>query len=154
MGTKLVRPVIEPHVVTSPYGYRILNGKTELHEGIDYVSGADNRVVAIGDSKVNTDMDDYDHAKRWKDRRHSVGNYVILDVVINGVLYHFRYCHLIENYVSPGQEVKMGEVIGIYGDVGYSFGAHLHIDCYNADWTGKLDPTPIILAGLKESGII
>jgi murein DD-endopeptidase MepM/ murein hydrolase activator NlpD len=63
---------------------------------------------------------------------------VIQKVLISGIFYSFRYCHLIENFVNHGQAVKQGDLIGIYGDVGYSFGAHLHIDVSPGDYFDRL----------------
>lgn len=34
---------------------------------------------------------------------------------------------------------------GEYGDVGYSFGAHVHIDIFTADWSKKINPHSILL---------
>lgn len=59
---------------------------------------------------------------------------VIMDHIINEILYHTRYLHLKENILSRGQDVPEGFVIGHYADVGISYGAHLHIDIYNANW--------------------
>lgn len=159
MKTKLIRPVVEPYVVTSPYGMRWIQGKWKMHDGIDYVGGwdgytaggSDRRVLSICDGTVLLDEDYYDHSKRWTDMRHSMGNYLIVAYVINGATYYARYCHLKENYVSKGENVYMGQVIGLYDDVGYSFGAHLHFDMYDANWK-KINPTPILIDGLKASG--
>ena len=38
------------------------------------------------------------------------------------------YAHLSKLLVNPNQEVKAGEVIGLGGNTGHSFGAHLHFE--------------------------
>ena len=38
------------------------------------------------------------------------------------------YAHLSKLLVTPNQEVKAGEVIGLGGNTGHSFGAHLHFE--------------------------
>ena len=38
------------------------------------------------------------------------------------------YAHLSKLLVAPNQEVKAGEVIGLGGNTGHSFGAHLHFE--------------------------
>ena len=48
----------------------------------------------------------------------------------------FRYAHLAKIYVSQGQEIKQGDLIGLLGNTGYSLGAHLHWDA----WIANSDP--------------
>lgn len=61
MDTKIIRPVLEPHRITSPYGMRVLNGTQAMHDGIDYVGAgdyggpADRTVFAIADGVVISD---------------------------------------------------------------------------------------------------
>jgi murein DD-endopeptidase MepM/ murein hydrolase activator NlpD len=148
MITKLIRPVESPHKVTSGYGPRVLNGKRQLHDGIDYVSRNSKNVLAIADGYVVTDVDYYKPSLRWTDRRHSAGNMVIIKHKIHGKEYFVRYLHLVRNRVEEGLEVQQGETIGIYGDAGISYGPHLHLDMYTKGWV-KVDPTPILLKGLK-----
>lgn len=127
----MICPVKNP-VVTSPYGDRVLNGAAEFHPGVDYISNRNANVYAMDDGEVTTDKDNYDEAKRWlKDTSDSLGNVVI----IRHGDYYVRYCHLISNYVSCGEKVKQGQLIGIYGNVGFSFGAHIHVDAWTVpDW--------------------
>ncbi len=136
-------PVNEARV-SSPYGNRILKRKKQFHDGIDFVSNSDDcRVYAIADGVVVFDKDDYDEAVRWTDNKHSGGNMIIIDHVIDGVHYYARYLHLGENTVSKHQEVREGDVVGEYADVGLSYGAHLHFDMYSWLWK-KINPTPVI----------
>jgi murein DD-endopeptidase MepM/ murein hydrolase activator NlpD len=122
-------------IITSPYGWRVLNGQKQFHTGIDFVSGnGDNSVHAILNGRVVYDFDAYEEATRWTDQKMSGGNYVILSHVINDLLYYFRYIHLGENFVAGGQIIQEGEIIGMYKDVGMSFGSHLHCDAYDSQW--------------------
>ena len=134
--------------MTSPYGYRTLNGKRQLHQGIDYVSKESRQVMAICEGRVLIDVDYYDAKKRWTDKRHSAGNYLVLEHIIHSEKYFVRYIHLDKNFVTKGQKVNQGNVIGTYADAGRSFGAHLHLDMYDKDWN-KIDPTPILIKGLN-----
>lgn len=154
MDTALIRPVLEPAHVTSPYGYRLLNGVRQFHDGIDYVNFADVRtVVAIADGVVVFDNDNYDPAKRYDlNDNSSGGRFVILKHNLHGTDYYARYLHLCANTVSVGQTVRQGEALGDYSDYGYSFGAHLHFDLMGMNWR-KVNPTPILLAGLRINGL-
>ena len=40
-----------------------------------------------------------------------------------------RYFHLKTNKLKVGQKVNKDTVIGLYGNTGYSSGAHLHLEC-------------------------
>ena len=52
---------IKDYKITSPYGYRILRGKKEFHDGIDFISvTGDKNVYAIANGIVEYDMDNYD----------------------------------------------------------------------------------------------
>jgi len=53
------------------------------------------------------------------------GNRVIID---HGNGYTTLYAHLAANYVSPGQQVSKGDVIGAMGSTGRSSGVHVHLE--------------------------
>jgi|AACY02.16.fsa_nt_gi Membrane proteins related to metalloendopeptidases len=137
----MILPVYNPVRVSSPYGWRTLRGKRQFHDGIDFVSDSGRaEVFAVSDGRIVYDQDDYDHELRWRDKHHSAGNMIIQRIVIEGEIYYARYLHLIENRIDKGENVAEGRVLGVYGDVGYSFGAHLHFDLYDQGWK-KIDPT-------------
>lgn len=131
----MIKPVKNAYT-TSGYGKRILNGVEQFHDGIDFVNfdpvsklfHVDKSVYAVADGVISFDYDIYDDRFRWINQKDSVGNMVILKTLIDNKQFCFRYCHLVTNIVKLGQVVKQGEKIGEYGDVGYSFGAHLHFD--------------------------
>jgi murein DD-endopeptidase MepM/ murein hydrolase activator NlpD len=135
---------VKNHRISSKYGKRILSGKEQFHDGIDFVSRDGNTdVFSVGPGVCTFDFDNYDDKKRWNDVKHSAGNYVIIKTTLGNKDYYVRYLHLRENSLSNGQKVEEGEKIGEYADVGYSFGAHLHFDMYTMAWE-KIDPTPVI----------
>ena len=123
-----MRLPVDNHIITSGYGERTLKDKKEFHDGIDFKGLVDNNVFAVYNSVCTYDMDNYNEALRWVDKHHSGGNMVIIDFQIGNTLFHMRYLHLIDNLICIGQKLKEGDLIGHYGDVGYSFGPHLHND--------------------------
>lgn len=120
--------------VTSPYGYRTLNGKSQFHKGIDLVGVDSTDVISpfdgvVGVSTIITDKNN----KTWE-----WGNYVRIDS--NG--YKFYFCHMDSRSVVTGQKVTKGQKIGVMGNTGYSFGAHTHFEV--RDSSGQIDPTSFI----------
>ena len=139
----MISPIVD-YKITSPYGKRILKGKEQFHDGIDFISKSDDRTVrVITEGTILMDIDYYEESKRWTDARHSAGNYLIIQHVIDDKKYFCRYFHLGENFVSKGDKVAEGQAIGIYADAGISYGAHLHFDMYDSAWK-KIDPTFLI----------
>jgi murein DD-endopeptidase MepM/ murein hydrolase activator NlpD len=148
-----MRVPVNDYRMTSPYGMRKdPSGKTDeekLHDGIDFVSKKwDNRVYSICSGKIIYDFDEYDEAQRWTSRKHSAGNMLIQSITWNDKKFYVRYLHLVGNFVKMDDVIPEGIIIGEYGDVGYSFGAHLHFDLYDNMWK-KLNPEPLF-AGLIE----
>jgi murein DD-endopeptidase MepM/ murein hydrolase activator NlpD len=125
---------VENYVITSHYGKRVLHGKEEFHAGVDFISRERRRVFAIAPGRCTYDMDNYQESLRWTDRKHSLGNFCIIDSIIDQKLLHIRYCHLVENFVYVGFKLEEGNYVGDYADVGLSYGAHLHLDAFDEEW--------------------
>lgn len=123
--------------VSSPFGWRTLNGKRVYHKGIDLV-GTDKTVRAVVGGVVGKSIlitDPANRTSQW-------GNYVRVDGE-DGRLYY--YCHLAQRLVSHGDKVSVGDALGIEGSTGKSTGSHLHLEVRE---NGKsIDPTAII--GIK-----
>jgi murein DD-endopeptidase MepM/ murein hydrolase activator NlpD len=68
---------------------------------------------------------------------------VIIDHVIDGELVSTRYGHMQYGSlkVKTGETVKVGQIIGLVGDTGHSFGAHLHFEVLQ-NGTTAIDPLP------------
>lgn len=123
MHKDFVSPV--PGVVTSRYGYR----KGRYHNGIDLNLRTGDTVKAAFSGRVR-------YAK-WNDG--GFGNLVIIRHH-NGL--ETFYAHLSKHLVAPDQEVKAGEPIGLGGNTGRSFGAHLHFEVRFYD--SPLNPEEVI----------
>ena len=97
--------------VTSRYKYR--NGK--FHNGIDLD-------LVTGDTVVSA----FDGVVRYS--RKNSGGYGNLVIVrhYNGL--ETYYAHLSKLLVFSGQKVRSGEVLGLGGNTGHSFGSHLHFE--------------------------
>ncbi|HEU5241550.1 MAG TPA: M23 family metallopeptidase [Ornithinibacter sp.] len=52
------------------------------------------------------------------------------------------YGHLSRRYVSTGDTVMPGEVVGAVGSTGHSFGPHLHIEIHPTGGDNPVDPYP------------
>lgn len=107
--------------ITSPYGNRNLYGIMSFHSGLDLVGVSSDKVVSVTNgtvlwSQMVTDRNN----PTWE-----WGNYVAVMGEDGSTIY---YCHLAERKVKQGQKVKAGDVIGIMGNTGYSFGKHLHFE--------------------------
>lgn len=130
-----MRSPVEKPIVTSHYGWRTLNRQKQFHTGIDYVSGTGNKTVfAIAAGTVVLDFDSYEEGLRWKDPEHSAGNYICVKHDLAQGSFFVRYLHLKVNTVKHGQKVLEGQTLGEYADVGFSYGAHLHIEAYDSKW--------------------
>ena len=104
----------------SPYGYRFLNGERVWHNGIDLVGLDSDLIRSPCDGKVLSSTIITDHSnKTWE-----WGNYIKihkdnLDIFL---------CHMQTRYAYVGDEVKEGQIIGVQGNTGYSFGKHCHFE--------------------------
>lgn len=112
------------------YGYGMRDGR--LHEGLDLVPGAGAPVQAIADGTVRIATE-------------SGGNYgvtVYIDHIIDGALITSHYSHMQYGSlrVKPGETVKVGDIIGLVGNTGRSYGAHMHFELIVNDST--IDPLP------------
>ena len=119
--------------VTSWYGPRKLaNGDARIHKGIDCVGLTSKNILAVCDATVISSqiiLDKSNPTWEW-------GNYIKLD---DGHGYFPHYCHLSKRLFSKGDKVKVGQIIGMEGQTGYSFGSHLHFEVRNAQGV-SIDP--------------
>ena len=102
--------------ITSEFGTRIhpITGKYKFHAGVDIGASYGTNVRAADGGNVITSA--YDS---------SYGNYV---VIYHGNNKTTLYAHMSQRYVSAGDTVSQGDVIGLVGSTGSSTGPHLHFE--------------------------
>ena len=104
-------------VITSEFGYRTspVSGTWKFHAGIDLAAPIGTEVYACKSGIVLTTEQNHPLYGKYIDIKHN-GNTVS------------RYAHLSKIFVSPGQSLTSGEVIGLVGTSGASTGPHLHFE--------------------------
>lgn len=100
--------------VSSPFGYRWhpTTGEWSMHKGVDLAAPKGTPIYASRSGYVNVAT-----------YHSTAGNYVTIN---HRDGYTSVYMHMTHYIVSPGQEVKAGQLIGYVGSTGRSTGPHLH----------------------------
>ena len=101
--------------ISAPYGIRTYR----MHRGVDMglCHGEDRTIVAAFAGVVSK--------VRNQGRRKGYGKYVIID---HGNGLTTLYAHLASWQVNVGDTLQAGDTIGVGGNTGRSFGAHLHFE--------------------------
>ena len=130
--------------VSSGFGYRMISGKRDFHEGIDFKGNTDTPIYAATDGVVQAAGVGQGYGNRVR----------IMTKTAKGDTIYTTYGHLNSISVKQGQQVKRGDHIGGMGNTGHSFGTHLHFDIgFNGYTTDKrVDPGPIL--GLSSSNVV
>ena len=107
-----------PVGVPMSYGWGMRWGR--MHTGIDLTPGNGAKIQAIADGVVRS-------------ASNATGGYgvnIYIDHVIDGRVITSHYAHMQYGsmQVQAGDHVKVGDVIGVVGNTGHSFGAHLHFE--------------------------
>ncbi len=107
-----------------------------MHEGIDFVPGEGAPIQAIADGTVRIATE----------QGGGYGVTVYIDHVIDGQVITSHYSHMQYGSlkVKAGQTVKVGDIVGLTGNTGHSFGAHLHFEIIVNGKT--IDPLPWLKA--------
>ncbi len=101
-------------LITSPFGSDYLNGAWRKHNGVDIGASYGTDIYAADGGEVVSST-----------YSSSYGNYVMIS---HGNGRFTLYAHMSERLVSVGDVVGQGQVIGLVGSTGYSFGAHIHFE--------------------------
>lgn len=127
-GTPVFRWPLDNVVLTQYFGYTkfaLANPgvyKNNMHNGIDLSAPLGTKIYApMGGTIRNTgNTDAVPGCYSW-------GKWMLIDHP-NGL--STLFAHLSQIGVSPGQQVKTGDVLGFTGNTGYSTGPHLHYTLY------------------------
>lgn len=110
---------------TSDYGQRW----GTLHSGIDIgKNGRTGDIPIVASASGTVIRANYDR---------SYGNVVFITHVINGQVYTTVYAHMEKFFVSTGQQVQQGQLLGYMGNTGNSTGPHLHFEIHEGSWNGS-----------------
>lgn len=129
----LATPIGIKSRITSPFGMRTdpIRKRPGWHGGIDMGAGWNAPIIAAGPGTV-----------KYAGRRSGYGRVVDID---HGEGFVSRYAHLNRIMVSRGDEVAIGDKIGLMGSSGRSTGPHLH---YEVLFHGKpYNPVEFLKAG-------
>lgn len=115
--------------VTSPRGWRTLNGVRDYHKGIDLVGEDSHVVYAICDGYCTTRTQYNDEGKM-----DGFGHYVTQTIADGRRIF---YAHLASFSITDNQYVTAGTPIGIMGATGNVTGAHTHLELRPAGTTSE-----------------
>ncbi|MFD2637678.1 M23 family metallopeptidase [Piscibacillus salipiscarius] len=105
------------------------------HHGTDFAQPGYHEIKAVANGKVTRSYES-----------DSYGQCVMIEHKINGDTWESVYAHMRDGSrkVSVGDKVKQGQVIGVMGNTGHSFGQHLHFELHKGNWninkTHAVDP--------------
>jgi len=109
--------------ITDGFGLRPANVSGQpMHNGVDFTPGAGTPIYSIADGVVSFHLEETG----------GLGNNVMIRHVIQGQSIDSVYAHM-QYGSSPlkvGDPIKVGDFIGLVGDTGSSYGAHLHFELH------------------------
>lgn len=115
--------------ITSPFGWRTLNGTRNFHNGIDLGYAQGTPIYAMQDGVLESRRDQY--GANWQ--RLHVGN----------GYWDYVHMHQMAFPLWSKVEVKQGQFISTVGNTGFSFGNHLHLGFYE-NGRGWVNPIPLV----------
>jgi murein DD-endopeptidase MepM/ murein hydrolase activator NlpD len=99
---------------SSGFGYRSFDNS--FHKGLDMAAPEGTPYYAADSGTVM-------YATNGGGYNGGAGNWIVISHG-NGIV--TKYMHSLVTFVSPGDQVQRGQNIGLVGNTGQSFGAHLH----------------------------
>ncbi len=113
-----------PVPISDGFGDRVspCRGCSTYHQGVDFIPGDGQPIYVIADGVVTL----HDEAN-W-----SYGNTVEIEHEIDGHIITSKYAHMQYNSsaLQVGDEVSVGDFMGLVGNTGASTGPHLHFEIW------------------------
>jgi murein DD-endopeptidase MepM/ murein hydrolase activator NlpD len=109
--------------ITDGFGLRDANVSGQaMHNGVDFTPGSGSPIYAIADGVVTVHTEETG----------GFGNHVIIQHSIPGQNVESLYGHMQygSSPLNVGDAIKVGDFIGLVGDTGNSYGAHLHLEIH------------------------
>ncbi len=140
----IVVPLGGPYRLTDGFGPRIdpITGQPAFHRGQDFAAPTGTPILAAMDGVVTI-----------AEPNASFGNLIVIQSTVDGAPVATGYAHMWDDevYVTAGQIVTAGQVIGGVGAKGHATGPHLHFEVHPGGWSSPaVDP----LAWLQQHGVI
>jgi murein DD-endopeptidase MepM/ murein hydrolase activator NlpD len=130
--------------ISQHYGEKSSLYRGKPHNGMDIATPIGTPVYAAADGVVSAAYNNDQSATR----KYQYGKYVLIR---HGNNLSTLYGHLSKQFVSAGEVVKRGQLIGYSGTTGYSTGPHVHFGLY---WTASVELKSIPpAAGLVPVGV-
>lgn len=134
--------VREGSVVSSRFGQRskgLVAGASRFHMGMDFGAPEGRHIINLVKGKVIT-------SKMQRDSKGNEAGYGNFVQVKDANGYVYTYAHMSKRLVSVGDEVEVGDVLGLVGNTGVHGGNHVHFDVHI---NGKYIPPEIFLKELR-----
>ncbi|MCL2574906.1 MAG: peptidoglycan DD-metalloendopeptidase family protein [Defluviitaleaceae bacterium] len=131
--------------VSSIFGWRIhpISGDVTMHNGIDIAVPTGTEVLATHDGIITRSEYETNGYGHWIEISHTLdsGFWFVPNTILRT-----RYAHLDERHVSVGDEVLLGDIIGLVGNTGASTGAHLHFEVITQTFLSTTRWNPLIFS--------
>ena len=115
--------------------------KGSIHDGIDLVGVTDKNVYSTVNGVV-------EYADWESSTNHKKGFGLYVRIKADNSIDRYYFGHLSKIKVKKGQKVSKGDLIGIEGNTGYSFGSHCHY-CIRGNASKSLIRDVSAISGIK-----
>jgi murein DD-endopeptidase MepM/ murein hydrolase activator NlpD len=124
----LPRPVSSEYVISSPYGWRNIQGKDQFHNGVDFKTPVNTPIIAVENG--------YAFQVGWEnpdDHLAGFGFRIWQESEIEGHVFYIWYAHLSLSLVNKAENIVEKQLIAYTGNTGRSTGPHLHMGVRKKD---------------------
>jgi len=124
----LARPVAQQFKISSKFGLRVIDGKSEFHKGIDFACPVGTPVYAA--------VNGIAQRVGWENPSNPKTGYglrVMQRFYVDSVMFFCWYGHLNEILIKEGEKIKEGQLLAYSGNTGRSTGPHLHFGARKSD---------------------